>query len=72
MTADALADARSRPLPWDTASAREFGRQQNATGMPMQSRPVTSATRVMPIAGNSGAMRSSVRAGLTVRSVPAR
>ena len=72
MIPDTLAAVRSTPLPWDTESDRPFGRQTITTGMPITSRPVTTATRVTPICGSRGWRRSSVRVGSTVRCVPSR
>src|SRR6202142_1390327 len=70
IAADALAASRSHPLPCETASEREFGRQHITTGIPMVSSPVTFARRVMPIFEKKGWMRASVSRGETTRCVP--
>jgi hypothetical protein len=67
MTPDALAAATSSPLPKDTATDLEFGRQTVTTGIPMTSRPVISATRVIPAASKKRAADLSVAAGETTR-----
>ncbi len=72
MTPDALAAARSSPLPSDTVTDREFGRHTVTTGRPMTSSPVISATRVMPMTGKKRRTDSSVSSGETIRWVPAR
>ena len=72
MTPDALAAASSSPLPSDTVTALEFGRQTVTTGRPITSSPVISATRVMPITGKKRRTDSSVSSGETSRCVPAR
>ena len=64
--------ARSAPFPCATATERAFGRQTMTTGMPIESSPVTFATRVMPITGAYLQARSTVCSGGTVRWVPAR
>jgi len=67
MTPDALAAATSSPLPSDTTTDLEFGRQTVTTGMPMTSRPVISATRVIPAASKKRPAHLSVSAGETAR-----
>src|SRR5919108_4433567 len=69
---EALAAAKSRPLPWETAMERELGRQTMTTGTPIESRRVTLAIRVMPITGASRQPRRTVSSGVIVRWVPAR
>src|SRR5262245_61663463 len=61
---------RSALFPCDTAIERELGRTTITTGMPMQSRPVTLAMRVIPITGMKGHTRASVSAGVMERCVP--
>ena len=51
MMPETLAAARLKPLPWDTETERELGRQTMTTGIPTLSRPVTLATLVMPMTG---------------------
>src|SRR5581483_3992611 len=51
-------------------SPRSRGRTLVKFGTPSRSRPVTSATRVTPIASSSGSTRSSVRDGGTERTTP--
>src|SRR5262249_22305099 len=60
------------PLPWNTASEREFGRQATHTGMPSVSRPVILPRRVIPMRAARGRTRASVSSGATVRWVPRR
>src|SRR5882724_595754 len=72
MSPEARADARSSPLPCETESERALGRQTITTGMPIESSPVTSATRVIPRTGSSRERRAAVASGATVRWVPAR
>ena len=67
-----MAAQMSRPLPWETATERELGRTTITTGTPMQSRPVTSAIRVMPMLAINGRTRSTVSRGETRRCVPSR
>ena len=72
MMPEALAAASVSPLPCDTATDRELGRQTMTTGTPIRSRPVTLATRVMPSAGSNGCRRATVSSGDTARCVPSR
>ena len=67
MTADTLAASSVAPLPWCWAMLREFGRTAAATGMPMVSSPVSTATRVIPMRAASGMTRASVASGWTTR-----
>src|SRR5438270_9808866 len=59
------------PLPWETASERALGRTTITTGIPIKSRPVTLAMRVIPMRGMSSRTRATVSAGSTVLWVPA-
>ena len=52
--------------------AREFGRQTITTGMPMESKPVTLATRVIPITGSKPRNLATVSSGGPSRWVPNR
>ena len=70
MTPDARAAARVSPLPSDTVTDLEFGRQTVTTGRPITSSPVISAARVIPIAGKKGRTDSSVSSGERSRWVP--
>ena len=70
MIADTLAAVSVAPLPWCWAMLREFGRTAAATGMPMLSSPVSTATRVIPMRGANGMMWASVAAGSTARWAP--
>jgi hypothetical protein len=70
MTPDAFAAAESSPLPSETVTDREFGRQTVNTGRPITSRPVISATRVIPITGKNRRTDSSVSSGDIRRCVP--
>jgi hypothetical protein len=72
MIAEVRARSRLTPFPCDTESERAFGRTHIATGIPIRSRPVTSATLVIPSAGRSGLMRVWVSAGSQARKVPPR
>ena len=70
MTPEAFAAARVSPLPCETATERALGRTTITTGMPMRSRPVTLATRVMPMPASSGRRRARVSSGAQMRCVP--
>src|SRR5690349_21620302 len=70
MRPEAFAARRSALFPCDTAIERELGRTTMMTGMPMQSRPVTLAMRVIPITGMNGHPRASGSAGVMDRCVP--
>ena len=72
MTAEARASSRVTPFPCDTESVRASGRTQSATGIPIRSRPVTSATLVIPTVGRIGLIRAKVSAASHARKVPPR
>ncbi|MBB5868815.1 hypothetical protein F4553_002194 [Allocatelliglobosispora scoriae] len=72
MIAETRAASAVSPLPCETDRPRALGRIATKTGTPMWSSPVTSATRVIPIADRCGVIRRSVSAGETARSVPSR
>src|SRR5512147_583463 len=72
MIAEVRARSRLTPFPCDTESERAFGRTHIATGIPIRSRPVTSATLVIPSAEKSGLTRVRVSTGSQTRTVPPR
>ncbi len=69
ITPEARAAASVTPLPWESDSERELGRHTITTGMPMQSRPVTSATRVIPNGLKCRDIRMNVSSAERVRSL---
>src|SRR5215469_13851136 len=69
---DTRALARSIPFPCDTATERELGRHTITTGIPIESNPVTLATRVIPVTGARRSARFSVSSRLADRCVPRR
>src|SRR5437660_1622292 len=72
MSPDARALARSIPFPCETATDRELGRHTITTGIPTGSRPVTLATRVIPITSANRDTCFSVSSRLCDRCVPSR
>src|SRR5437867_10179842 len=69
---DARALSRSIPFPCETATDRELGLQTMTTGIPIESNPVTFATRVIPITGARRSTRLSVSLRLADLCVPRR
>src|SRR5262245_9170938 len=67
IAAETFAAAGVRPLPSDTSMLRLLGRMAWNTGNPIQSSPVRSAKRVMPMRRRSGTMRASVVSAGTQR-----
>ena len=70
ITADTFAAGAPSPLPLATDSPRAFGRTAAKTSIPVRSKPVRRATRVIPNSGSRGSSRASVRAGVSRRWVP--
>jgi len=64
-----MAESSDSPFPWETATDRELGRETMITGRPIRSRPVTLATRVIPICAKCGRTRAIVSAGGMLRCV---
>ena len=69
ISAEACAATMSTPLPLNTALDRALGRQTIATGMPVRSKPVRFAIRVMPNAAANVLTRATVSSGGTLRRV---
>ena len=72
ISADTLAANDVTPLPCADDSERPIGRIAAHTGTPSASSPVSSASRVRPIRGATGANRRQVAATVAARSVPVR
>src|SRR4051812_19172249 len=69
---DACAAAKVTPLPCETATERALGRYTATTGIPIRSRPVKLAMRVMPINPIHVFIRATVSVGEVVRWVSCR
>src|SRR5437773_4147143 len=69
---DARALARSIPFPCETATDRELGRHTITTGIPTESKPVTLATRVIPMMGAKRITHFNVCSTVCDRCVPCR